>query len=268
MASDPNKIWLGLVIGNSRLHWGLFSHDRWLGGWHTPHLDDGQTQILKAERFSAIAWQHLGFSIPLPQFEDSGLTPELWVASVVRPELDKLIDYPALYAIETSRVPLRGMYPTLGVDRALALLGAGLTYGWPVLVIDGGTALSFTAGAEHGFIGGAILPGLGLQFKALHRHTDQLPDLQPNGLALPYRWATNTAEAMASGIIYSQLAGIRDFIADWWQRFPLGQVIFTGGDGETLAATLAQVAARVDDQIKVDPNLMFWGLRACRQRSL
>ena len=41
------------------------------------------------------------------------------------------------------------MYPTLGIDRALALYSAGSTFRFPVLVIDAGTALRFTGADSH-----------------------------------------------------------------------------------------------------------------------
>jgi type III pantothenate kinase len=38
----------------------------------------------------------------------------------------------------------QGLYSTMGCDRALAAYGAGEKYGYPTLVIDGGTALTLT----------------------------------------------------------------------------------------------------------------------------
>jgi len=56
--------------------------------------------------------------------------------------------YPDVHVITLNQVP--PVYPTLGIDRALALWGAGETWGWPMLVIDAGTALTLTgADADH-----------------------------------------------------------------------------------------------------------------------
>ncbi|NJL45170.1 MAG: pantothenate kinase [Leptolyngbyaceae cyanobacterium SM2_3_12] len=277
---NHSPFWLALVIGNSRWHWGCFKEKRWLGGWHTPWVSADQIQALKSSYFSLETWQNLGVSVPLPPAAaNDHVPPELWVASVVSDPLESWQDYAAVQMVETSRVPLLGLYDTFGVDRALTLLGAGHTYGWPVLVIDGGTALTFTAGDNNHLLGGAILPGLSLQFKSLYQSTDQLPLLrpdlgqpdlgQPERVTLPARWAKTTAEAMASGVIYTQLASIRDFITDWQRHLPSGQVIFTGGDGHFLMAALIQqdqnLAQLVSTGlIKADPNLMFWGIRACR----
>lgn len=48
--------------------------------------------------------------------------------------------------------------------------------GWPVMVVDCGSALTFTAGDKEGKLGGgAILPGVRLQLAALGTRTAQLP---------------------------------------------------------------------------------------------
>ena len=55
----------------------------------------------------------------------------------------------------------------------------GETGGFPMLVIDAGTALTFTgADANQCLVGGAILPGLRLQLASLGQKTGQLPLLE------------------------------------------------------------------------------------------
>ena len=96
-------------------------------------------------------------------------------------------------------------------------MGAGETYGYPVLVIDGGTALTITGiDANRRLIGGAILPGLRLQLRSLSVGTAALPEIiLPQ--QLPPRWSNNTPDSIASGILYTVSAGISDFIQDWQQ---------------------------------------------------
>lgn len=268
---NPEAVWLALVAGNSRLHWGLFQGEQWLGSWHTHHLTTQQLQALVAAQFTADAWLALDIALPL-QILDSGkldtsCTP-LWMGSVVQSVQSALTPYPYTHRVELGQVPLGGLYPTLGVDRALSLAGAGDSYGWPVLVIDGGTALTFTAGDGGRLLGGAILPGLSLQFKALNDFTDQLPMVQLGGQGLPQRWAIATPDAIASGVIYTQLAGICDFVADWRRQYPDGRVVLTGGDGGAIAAYLTQLKSPLAQTVIVDDNLMFWGLRVCWRRGL
>jgi type III pantothenate kinase len=271
--------WLALVIGNSRWHWGGFEGDRWLGTWHTAPLSLAQVQQLQRGDFAIAAWRQLGIdhalsaNLPNGDFQRQG-HPELWMASVVKHPVAWLANYPALHRVETALVPLHNSYPTLGVDRALALVGAGETWGWPALVIDCGTALTFTAGADQRLVGGAILPGLRSQFRALHTDTDQLPapdldlDLDLDPSPWPRRWATDTAGAIVSGILHTQLAGIRDFIAAWEVDYPGGAVVFTGGDSEFVIHHLKKQTPALAQRINHDPDLGFWGLRVCRRRSL
>ncbi|MFH7245543.1 MAG: pantothenate kinase [Spirulina sp.] len=265
--------WLALAVGNSRLHWGAFAGAQWLGEWHTPHFTPDQAQTLMEVGFAAWAWASLVADDWESEPPNLGAATapvdpapmDLWMASMVKDQGDLWRRYPLCHGVSTNQVPLPGTYPTLGVDRALALVGAGETYGWPVLVVDGGTALTLTAGADRNLVGGAIWPGLRSQFRALHDYTDGLPLIAPDLGTLPPRWATTTAEAMASGVLYSQLAGLREFITDWRQRYPGGQVVFTGGDGPTLATALTLQNPDWAGIIQVDAALVFWGLRVCRK---
>ena len=270
--------WLGLIIGNSRWHWAAFDGDRWLGTWHTPPLTADQVHGLQQAYFAPRAWRSLNILADLPsELLDAGVTwpapVDLWLAAVVAAPLPWLASYPALHRVTTAQVPLLNTYPTLGVDRALALVGAGEVWGWPVLVIDCGTALTFTAGAAGSLVGGAIVPGVRSQFRALHTHTDQLPDVAsawppvwPSGW--PQRWATDTAEAIASGILHTQLAGIRDFIAAWEAEHPNAAVVITGGDSDMIVQGLKQQTPALAQRIQVDPELGFWGLGVCRRQQL
>jgi type III pantothenate kinase len=148
----------------------------------------------------------------------------------------------------------------LGIDRALAVYGAGKRYGFPCLVIDAGTALTFTGvDGNQSLVGGGILPGLGLQLGSLGEKTAQLPQiiLSPH---LPPRWAKDTQKAIASGILYTLLAGIRSFSQDWWQQFPESGIFLTGGDAPLLHTFLQQLEPAIAVRLKVDLDLVFWGL--------
>lgn len=276
---DASADWLALVIGNSRLHWAIFNQHILVGTWHTPHLTSDQAENLQTEGFRQAAWQAIeldwellpeqlqGFPLPFPI--------PLWVASVVEAQAHLWATYPRLRMVtrEDFQTSLNGPpllkngYATLGIDRILCLVGAGMTYGWPMLVIDTGTALTFTTGNNHDFLGGAILPGLSLQVRALSGGTDALPHVSLPPL-LPQRWAKNTVEAIQSGLIYTQLAGIKDFLADWWRIYPEGQAILTGGDSTYLLSLLQQNHPDWAERLRVDPHLMFRGMAAYRGRVL
>lgn len=244
--------WLALVIGNSHLHWAWFIGEKLQSAWDTPHLQ-------------ASAIQQLANCQNLADFPKEILPPitrsPLYLASVVPSQTEIWQTYPDVRIITLEQVPIARMYPTLGIDRALALYGAGETLGYPVLVIDAGTALTFTgAKRDRTMVGGAILPGLSLQLHSLAQKT-ALPQLETqNVLSLPERWALNTPESIYSGILYTILAGIGEFIEDWLHKFPESCIYLTGGDGKRLLAYMRSHSPQLATKVIFEPHLIFWGM--------
>ncbi len=250
------ETYLALMIGNSRLHWGLFANKSLImtrdTDYFTPSVIHQLAQSPNLEELSSMIFSSHSPSPQLPQ--------SLFVASVVPSQTELWQTYPNVTIFTLKQVPLRGLYSTLGIDRALALWGAGRTWGFPVLVIDGGTALTFTGADNHySLVGGAILPGLGLQFATLAKKTGQLPHVDiPQ--QLPPRYALNTQNAIQSGIIYTIIAGIKDFIETWWRDFPQGRVAITGGDRQILFHYLQLQFPAIANHVIVEPNLIFLGM--------
>lgn len=239
-----------LAIGNSRLHWAWLQSGKIQESWHTPHLS---TPITGDRLPSGLLSEQLN------QQKLDQLT--LAIASVVPSQSQLWSNYADSRTIALSEIGLKNLYPTLGIDRALALWGAGETYGYPCLVIDGGTALTLTGVDSHQrLVGGAILPGLRSQFLNLNQATAALPEIQLPS-SLPSRWAVNTEQAIASGIIYTAIAGIGSYIQDWQRQFPKSPIIFTGGDGTILAQYLQ--AQCFTPEIQIDSQLIFSGMMLC-----
>lgn len=188
--------WLAVVVGNSRIQWA------------------------ECQAAEIIRWRY-------------GLPPtasECWCAMVGR----RTLPLQPTYCLSLADIPIPGLYPTLGVDRALALWAGQQEYGAPLLVIDGGTALTLTALDNQGhFLGGAISPGLAVQRQVLSERTAALPLVSPTH-SLPSRWAKTTEGAIQSGIELGALAAVREACQEWRSQFPTGTIVFTGGDGEWL----------------------------------
>jgi type III pantothenate kinase len=244
MVMTEGTIQIGLSIGNSRYHWAWFLNTKLQSTWDTAYL--------------SIDRSFDSFPLDLQSIIKTQLI-EIYLISVVPNQTAIWQQLPQVKLITLADIPLLNLYPTLGIDRALAAFGAGETYGYPVLVIDGGTALTITGIDENRqLIGGAIMPGLRLQLHALSTGTAALPAvILPQ--QLPPRWSDNTPGSIASGIIYTVSAGIRDFIQDWQQLYPQSQIVFTGGDGSLLIEYL-----RTDsiDSMRFDQQLLFYGLSA------
>ncbi len=240
--------WLALVIGNSRSHWAWFQDHTLITAWNHVHLSTRvnkhqlPTEILHAQ-LSAIDTRNI----------------PIYMASVVAEQTQFWQNYQNLHQITLKDIPLKNLYPTLGIDRALAVWGAGETYGYPCLVIDGGTALTITGVSKNKtLVGGAILPGIRTQLQSLNRNTSALPEITlPK--TLPIRWATNTNDAIASGVIYTIISGVQDFILHWQKQYPDSAIVLTGGDGEFLSQFLL-----ANHKIAIDTNLIFWGLKSYR----
>jgi len=133
----------------------------------------------------------------------------------------------------------------LGCDRFAAALGArALAPGKAIVVATCGTATTIDAvSADGDFLGGMILPGLGLMAAALARNTAQLPQVDA-GRALPAGFADNTDDAILSGCLAAQAGAIERACA--LHRADL--CIVSGGAAPYIAPQLA-VAHRMVDNI-------------------
>ncbi|WP_375509870.1 pantothenate kinase [uncultured Nostoc sp.] len=267
---QTENVWLALEIGNSRLHWALFLGETLSSAWDTDYIPESVIQqMAECQTLDDL----LEKIFPLYQrtkkqggYGDNSFPaspPPLLLASVVPSQTAIWQIYPNVRVITLDQVPLKGMYPTLGIDRALALWGAGKMWGFPMLVIDAGTTLTFTAADDNQrLIGGAILPGIGLQFATLGQKTGQLPLVEmQNFQSLPSRFALNTTESIQSGVIYTFLAGIKNFIEAWWQLFPDEKIAIKGGDRTLLVNYLQVLYPEIAASLIVEQNLILWGMR-------
>lgn len=275
--------WCALVVGNSRRHWAVFRGSQLQQTWDIPYP---KTDVNPPQQWAA--WQALSPAFQCLEGNETSSDqqwPPLWILSVVPGQTQLWQHYPRGTLLQLTDIPLPGIYPSLGCDRALALWAAGEIYGWPLLVIDGGTALTLTGANANGhLVGGAILPGIALQLRSLTQATS-LPDLHPTDPA-PQRWAKNTAEAMCSGVLYTIWAGLSDFIQSWCQDFPHSHIVLTGGDhhlifqglqalrGEAapsataVSPRLSQAYEPDKNQLVCDETLLFQGIQRLRAKQL
>ncbi|MCX8013259.1 MAG: type III pantothenate kinase [Rectinema sp.] len=100
----------------------------------------------------------------------------------------------------------------VGSDLICAAVAARQITPLPCIVIDFGTAITFTAINSHAdFIGAAFIPGFETQLESLKRSAAQLPEIK---LGFPRKAiGTTTAEAIRSGIILGGMGLIESMIA-------------------------------------------------------
>lgn len=147
----------------------------------------------------------------------------------------------------------------VGADRICNAVGAFAKYGGPAIVVDFGTATTFDAIAENGdYLGGAIIPGIGISMDALFRQAARLYRVEL--VAPPNAIGTTTVHAMQSGLVFGY-AGQTDAMVDRFRQ-ELGEgarVIATGG--------LAELIHRESRTIEVvDQLVTLEGLRLLFER--
>ena len=158
---------------------------------------------------------------------------------------------PAWFASRPELAGLRNRYrdpARLGADRFAAALGARtLAPGKALVVATCGTATTVDAVSRDGeFLGGMILPGLGLMLGSLARNTAQLPQVDA-GLKLPPAFADNTHDAILSGCIAAQAGAIERACA----LLPAELCIVSGGAASQLAPALGVSHVMLDNVVLV-----------------
>jgi type III pantothenate kinase len=229
--------------GNTRVKWAIAHADAAPGEW-TAHgavvhaeldgLKDawaghGVTRALVSNVAGTAIRERLAALLPLSQPEWFGAQPEL--------------------------AGLRNRYRNpsqLGADRFAAALGARtLAPGQALVVATCGTATTVdgvTAGGD--FVGGMILPGLGLMLSSLARGTAQLPDTSAQE-ALPPTFADNTLDAIRAGCVAAQAGAIERAFA----ALPAALCIVSGGAAGHVAPALSVPYRMLD-------NIVLVGLHA------
>jgi len=143
----------------------------------------------------------------------------------------------------------------VGADRLVNSVGAHVTYGGPMIVIDFGTATTFDIVASDGaYEGGVIAPGINLSLEALHSAAAKLPRIaieKPTQVI-----GKSTVPCMQSGVFWGYVGLIEGLVARI--RAEYGEdlrIVGTGG--------LATPLATGTDLLKtVDTDLTIKGLVA------
>jgi type III pantothenate kinase len=167
-------------------------------------------------------------------------TPVLFVSA--KCELGVGVDYPRPASI--------------GADRLANAAAVAALYGWPAVVVDFGTAVTFdVVSADRSYIGGVIAPGLEAMTTYLYNRTALLPKLI---LAEPRRAVgRSTKDAMMSGAIFGYRGLVKEILAriaaEAFQK-QKARVIATGGYASLIAARLPEI-----DEVR--PHLTLEGLR-------
>ena len=135
----------------------------------------------------------------------------------------------------------------MGSDRVLSLIGAlqrnlerAPSLVAPLITIDCGTAVTINvANVRRKCLGGAILPGVGTQLRALRHFTQLLPEVEP--AFEDATCGTNTAQAMRIGVVRGIGGAIKEIVENIVEHDCKGEtplVFITGGDAVSVAKAL------------------------------
>jgi type III pantothenate kinase len=141
----------------------------------------------------------------------------------------------------------------VGPDRLAAAAGVAAAGEREAIIVDAGTAITIDVLSKRGFLGGAILPGRDLMYRALHEGTAALP-LVSDGDAAIEPPARNTRDAIIAGARWGTVGAVRELIARSRSRVSKhARVWVTGAGGD-------EVAGRLGGGARYEKDLVFFGL--------
>ena len=196
---------LAIDVGNTNTVFGLHDGSDWIAQWRsatdsTKTADDYAVWLTQLCRMNGIAF---------------GGIEDCIISSVVPQAKFNFRNFARLYLDKEPLfigepdvnigVPIRIRRPEqVGADRLVNAVGAHSEHKGALIVVDSGTATTFDiVGADGGFEGGVISPGINLSMKALHDAAASLPRIAiqrpPNVIG------QDTVSAMQSGIFLAYL---------------------------------------------------------------
>ncbi len=240
--------------GNTRIKWALAAPGAALGNW----VAQGAHMHADAAEFPTALIAALGAVPAVGRVLIANVAGQpvrdmlaSWLAAPQLPVQQQAIEW---FASVPERAGVRNAYRNpaqLGCDRFAAAIGAhALCPGKAIVVANCGTATTIDAITADGtFLGGMILPGLGLMATSLARNTAQLPQVKPG--KLPEGFADNTDDAILSGCLAAQSGAIE-------RAFELHQAvecIISGGAAPYIAPAVPVPYRHVE-------NIVMIGLHA------
>ncbi len=245
---------LVIDIGNTNIVFGIHSGAEWISNWRI-QTDDRKT----ADEYEVIFRTLISNGEVSPELITSVVLSSV-VPTLVQPFTDMISHFlsvkPVLLGPELyDRLPIGILNPyQIGTDLVANSLAAYHQFGEFTMVIDFGTALTFTTvGSKGQILGVAIAPGMNTVVNALAGKTAQLPRVHL--VAPPSVLGQNTTHAMQAGIVLGY-AGLADSIirrtAEELKQ-PL-TVVATGGLSTVMAPLIPAIR-------HIEPLLTLNGLK-------
>ena len=253
------KFLLVIDIGNTAISFGVMKNLELVGN---DHLD---TVFLKNRIQKPLEDILSKIKRKFPKIEKvviCSVVPSL--TKTVQSVIKKYLNLQVLVVGQDIIVPIKNKYDNpnqVGQDRLVGAFAAKALYGFPCIIIDFGTAITFdVVSAKGSYEGGIIIPGIRLSAESLFQKTALLPRVEtidaPKTLV-----GKSTKESILSGLFFgygAMSAGLIDRISQEIKGKP--KVIITGGYTHLMKKFLI---GKID---KVDRDLVFKGLALLANR--
>ena len=240
---------LAIDVGNTNITVGIFRGEKLVA----------RGSILTRETRPAAALRRLlrKLKVPLDAVEGvilSSVAPRATTA--LKSALKTLVKGNPMVLGENIRAPVINRYripSQVGQDRLVNAAAAFYRYGGPAIVVDFGTAVTIDlVNRRREYLGGLIVPGIGIALEALSSRAALLPKIR---LAPPKEFlGRDTISSMRSGIFFGYGAlcdGIVRQMKDQW--VPKAKVIATGGHSSLIAPFCRTLQV-------INPDLTLQGL--------
>lgn len=235
---------LAIDIGNTNINLGLFHGGRLSKryaiptriNWYKPYLQ----KIIKRYKIDDV--------IICSVVPDAG--------KILKKDLTELLGKIPYIIGKRVKVPVKNLYrkpKQVGQDRLVNAYAGIILYGAPLIAVDFGTAITFDVVSKNKeYLGGMILPGLGISLDCLNQRTALLPKIK---LEEPAEFiGRDTKSSMLSGIVYGFAALTDDLVVRLKEKIGRNaKVIGTGGN----INLIGKYCRRID---KIDEDLTLKGL--------
>lgn len=147
----------------------------------------------------------------------------------------------------------------VGADRIVNAVAGYSKYGGPLIIIDFGTATTFDVINIKGeYMGGIIVPGMGISAEALFKRAEKLPLVK---LLRPDRVVgKTTVESIQSGLFFGAIGQIKEIISRIKKEIKISpKIILTGGYAELVKKEIKGTV--------IDPYLTLKGLRIIYEKT-
>ncbi len=244
-------------VGNTNIVLGVYKEDELIAHWRL-----STNRQATADEYGMIIRNLFSY-----HELDANTIHAVIISSVVPPLIESLEKMTHQYfglkplivgpGIETGMRILYDNPNEVGADRIVNAVAGHEKYGGPLVVVDFGTATTFCAINDEGdYLGGAIVPGIGISMEALFQKAAKLPRIE---LTKPKTViGRNTVSSMQSGIIFGYAGLVDKMVKRMKNEMGSGAcVVATGGQSELIASE-SETIEKVDTYLTLEGLLLLY----------